>query len=188
MPWAVSGEANETGRKTSSSFFYLANGLFDKPNRLLAIVVVGDVNEAKADRKLMALYKIEDNIHRIIADILPCLVGRSPLPSESQSEISLEAWRSTRTNRSCFAIWTISSSVGRLNLNPQALSAGALSQAEDEIGSVLFDGVEELSSVKSNREDDFFESVLSRETPDNFLSNVILKMAVWTKAIDKDAH
>src|SRR5262245_5605166 len=113
--------------RTSSSRFYLSNGLFYKPNRLLVIVAVGDVNEAKPDRKLMALYEIEDNIHRIIADILSSLIGRFPPPSEVQSEMGLEAWRSTRTNRSCLAIWTISPSVCRLDLNPQALPAGALS-------------------------------------------------------------
>ena len=112
----------------------------------------------------MSLYEIENNIHRVIADILPCLVGRFPLPSESQSEIGPEAWRSTRKNRSCFVIWTISPSVYRLGLNPQALSVSALSQAEDDIGSVLFDGVEKLPLVKPNREDDFFASAASAAT------------------------
>ena len=55
-----------------------------------------------------------------------------------------ESSRSTGDNRSCLLIWTISPSVCRLRLNPQALSIGALSQAEDDIGSVLFDGVEKL--------------------------------------------
>src|SRR5678816_1779113 len=118
--------------KTSSGPFYLANGLFYQPNRLLIIIAVGDVNEAKSDWKLMSLYEIENDIHRIITDILPCLVGRFPLPSESQSEIGPEAGRSTRKNRSCLVIWTISPSVCRLNFNPQAFSASALSQAEDK--------------------------------------------------------
>ena len=74
MPGAASDEANEPGRKTSGSCFYLANGLFYQPNRLLVIIAVGDVNEAKPDRKLMALYESKNNIHRIITDILPCLV------------------------------------------------------------------------------------------------------------------
>lgn len=161
MPGAASDEANEPGRKTSGSCFYLANGLFYQPNRLLVIIAVGDVNEAKPDRKLMAFYESKNNIHRIITDILPCLVGRFPLPSESQSEMGPEAGRSTGKNRSCLVIWTISPSVCRLDLNPQALSVGALSQAEDEIGSVLFDGVEKLPPVKPNREDDFFEPVSS---------------------------
>jgi hypothetical protein len=58
----------------SSRCFYLANGLFYKAHRLPVIIVVGDVNEAKADRKPMSLYEIENNIHRIITDILACLV------------------------------------------------------------------------------------------------------------------
>lgn len=136
----------------------------------------------------MSLYEIKNNIHRIIADIFPGLIGRFPLPSESQSEIGPEAWRSTRKNRSCLLIWTISPSVCRLGLNPQTLSVGALSQAEDDIGSVLFDGVEKLSLVKPNREDDFFASALPRQPPDNFLGNVILKLAVRAKAVDEDAH
>ena len=119
------------------------------------------MNEAKADREPMSLYEIENNIHRIITDILARLVGRFPLPSESQSETRLEAGRSTGKNRFCFAIWTISPSVYRLDFNPQALSVSALSQAEDEIGSVLFNGVEKLPFVKPNREDDFFEPVSS---------------------------
>jgi len=174
--------------KNSSSRFYLANGLFYKPKRLFVIIAVGNVNEAKPDRKLMSLYEIENNIHRIITDILSRLVGRFPLPSESQSEIGPEASRSTRKNRSCLVIWTISPSVCRLDLNPQTLSVSALSQAEDEIGSVLFDGVEKLPPVKPNREDDFFASASPRQPPDNFLGNVILKLAVRAKAVDEDAH
>ena len=146
------------------------------------------MNEPKPDRKLVSLYEIKNNIHRVIADIFPGLIGRFPLPSESQSEIGPEAWRSTRKNRSCLLIWTISPSVCRLGLNPQTLSVGALSQAEDDIGSVLFDGVEKLSLVKPNREDDFFASASPRQPPDNFLGNVILKLAVRAKAVDEDAH
>jgi hypothetical protein len=109
----------------------------------------------------MSLYEIENNIHRIITDILACLVGRFPLPSESQSETGLEAWRSTGKNRSCLIIWTISSSVYRLDLNPQALSASALSQAENEIGAVPLDCVDKLSLVKPNCEDNFYKSASS---------------------------
>ena len=149
---------------------------------------MGDVNEAKPDRKPVSLYEIENNIHRVIADILPGLIGRFPLPSESQSEIGREAWGSTRKNRSRFLIWTISSSVCRLGFNPQALSAGALSQAENDIGPLLFDGVEKLPLVKPNREDDFFQSAASRQPADNFLGNVILKLAVGAKAVEQEAH
>ena len=136
----------------------------------------------------MSPYEIENDIHRVIADILPGLTGRFPLPSERQSEIGPEAWRSTHKNRSCFLIWTISPSVYRLALNPQVLSAGALSQAEDDIGSVLFDRVEKLPLVKPNREDEFFAPAASRQPADNFLRNVILKLAVGTKAVDEEAH
>ena len=93
--------------------------------------------------------------------------------------------RSTRKNRSRFPIWTISPSVCRLDLNPQALSMGALSQAENGIGSVLFDGVEKLPLVKPNREDEFFAPAASRQPADNFLRNVILKLAVGAKAVDE---
>jgi hypothetical protein len=174
--------------KNSSSRFHLANGLFHKPNRLLVIIALRDVNEAKPDRKPVSLYEIENDIHGVIADILPGLIGRFPLPSESQSEIGPEAWRSTRKNRSRFPIWTISPSVCRLGLNPQALSMGALSQAENDIGSVLFDGVEKLPLVKPNREDEFFAPAASRQPADNFLRNVILKLAVGAKAVDEEAH
>jgi hypothetical protein len=133
-------------------------------------------------------YEIENDIHRVIADILPGLTGRFPLPSERQSEIGPEAWRSTRKNRSCFLIWTISPSVYRLALNPQALSVGALSQTEDDIGSVLFDRVEKLPLVKPNREDDFFASASPRQPAENFLGNVILKLAVRAKTVDEEAH
>jgi hypothetical protein len=174
--------------KNSSSRFHLANGFFHNSNRLLVVIAVRDVNEAKPDRKPVSLYEIENNIHRVIADILPGLIGRFSLPPESQSEIGPETWRSTRKNRSCFLIWTISPSVCRLRLNPQALSVGALSQAEDDIGSVLFDGVEKLPLVKPNREDDFFASASPRQPADNFLGNVILKLAVGPKAVDEEAH
>ena len=187
MPRAFSDKANEAG-KNSSSRFHLANGLFHKPNRFLVIVAVGDVNEAKPDRKPVSLDEIENDIHRVIADILPGLIGRFSSPSESQSEIGPEAWGSTRKNRSWFLIWTISSSVCRLGFNPQTLSAGALSQAEDDIGSVLFDGVEKLALVKPNWEDDFFAPAASRQPADNFLRNVILKLAVGAKAVDEETH
>jgi hypothetical protein len=68
------------------------------------------------------------------------------------------------------------------------LSAGALSQTEDDIGSVLFDGVEKLPLVKPNREDDFFAPASPRQPADNFLGNVILKLAVGAKAVDQEAH
>jgi len=42
--------------------------------------------------------------------------------------------------------------------------------------------------VKPNREDDFFASASPRQPPDNFLGNVILKLAVRAKAVDEDAH
>jgi hypothetical protein len=174
--------------KNSSSRFHLANGLFHKPNRLLVIIAVGNVNEAKPDGKPVSLYEIENDIHGVIADILPGLIGRFPLPPESQSEIGPEAWRSTRKNRSRFPIWTISPSVCRLGLNPQALSMGALSQAENDIGAVLFDGVEKLPLVKPNREDEFFAPAASRQPADNFLRDIILKLAVRAKAVDEEAH
>ena len=109
----------------------------------------------------MLLYEIENNIHRIVTDIFPCLVGRFPLPAQSQSEIGLEAWRPTGKNRSCLVIGTISPSVCRLGLNPQAFPVRALSQAEDEIGSMLLDCVKKLRLVKLNRKDDFFVSLSS---------------------------
>ena len=99
-----------------------------------------------------------------------------------------ESSRSTGDNRSGLLIWTISPSVCRLRLNPHALSIGALSQAEDDIGSVLFDGVEKLALVKPDREDDFFTPAASWQLPQNFLRNVILKLPVGTKAVDKEAH
>src|SRR5262245_52009600 len=114
------------------------------------IVAVRDVNEAKADRKSPPLYEIENNIHRIITDILTCLVGSSPLRAESQSEIRLEAWRSTGKNRSCPVIWAISPSVYRLGLNPQAFSLRALSEAEDVIRSMLRECPGELRLAKFN--------------------------------------
>jgi len=42
--------------------------------------------------------------------------------------------------------------------------------------------------VKPNREDDFFQSAASRQPADNFLRNVILKLAVGAKAVDQEAH
>ena len=145
----------------SCGCFYLANRLFYKAHRLSIIVAVRDVNEAKADRKSTPLYEIENNIHRIVTDILACLVGSSPLRAKSQSETRLEAWRSTGKNRSCPVIWAISPSVYRLGLNPQAFSVRALSEAEDEIGSMLLDCVKKLRLVKFNRKDDFFVSLSS---------------------------
>ena len=111
----------------------------------------------------MSLDKIEHDIHRVVTDVLPSFAGRVPLPSENQSEMGPESSRSTRKNRSWLLVWTISLSVCRLRLNPQALSVGALSQAEDDIGSVLFDGVEKLALVKPDREDDFFTPAASRQ-------------------------
>jgi len=68
------------------------------------------------------------------------------------------------------------------------LVRGRTVQAEDDIGSVLFDGVEKLSLVKPNREDDFLASASPRQPTDNFLGNVILKLAVGAKAVDEEAH
>src|SRR5262245_25143554 len=93
-PWAVPDEAT-LPENNSCGCFYLANRLFYKAHCLSIIVAVRDVNEAKADRKSTPLYEIENDIHRIITDILTCLVGSSPLRAESQSETRLEAWRST---------------------------------------------------------------------------------------------
>jgi hypothetical protein len=73
-------------------------------------------------------------------------------------------------------------------LNPQASTAGALSQTQDDIRIVRFDGVDELAFVKSNRKNDFLESAFARQLPKNFLSNVISKMAIGAKAVDKEAH
>ena len=116
------------------------------------------MNETKANGKPMSLYEIEDNIHGIIADILACLVGRFPLAAERRSKSGLEAWRPTGKNRSCLVIWTVAPSVYRLGFNPQAFSVRALSQTEDDIGSMLLDGVEKLRLAKFDREDDFLAS------------------------------
>jgi hypothetical protein len=85
-------------------------------------------------------------------------------------------------------MWTISPPVHGLGLKPQASTARALSQTQDGIRIVRFDGVDELALVKSNREDDFLESAFARQLPKNFLSNVISKMAIGAKAVDKEAH
>ena len=60
----------------------------------------------------------------------------------------------------------------------------ALSQAEDDIRSVFFDGVEKLPLVKPNREDDFFEPGAVRQPAENFLRDVIPELPVGAKAVD----
>jgi len=56
------------------------------------------------------------------------------------------------------------------------------------MGPVLFDGVEKLPLVKPNWVYEFFAPAASRQPADNFLRNVILKLAVGAKAVDEEAH
>ena len=78
------------------------------------------------------------------------------MPSKGQFEIGSESGSTTHPNGSCGHVLMDSPFVCRLSLYPQALPTRALSQAEDNIRSGVFDDPEELIPVKSNREDDFF--------------------------------
>ena len=53
---------------------------------------------------------------------------------------------------------------------------------------MLFDGVEKLALVKPDREDDFFTPAAARQPAEDFLGNVILKLAVGAKAVDEQTH
>ena len=138
------------------SGLYLADGLFQNSDRLLVIVPVGNMNEAETDGKLTAPDEVENDIHRVIADILAGSLGPPCMPSEGQFEIGSESGGSTRANWSCRYVLMGSPFVCRLSLNPQALPARALSQAEDNIRPEVFDDTEELVPVKFNRKDDLF--------------------------------
>ena len=109
----------------------------------------------------MSLYEIENNIHRIITDILARLVGRFPCRPRANLILVLRLEAPPARIGLALSPGLFLPSVYRLDLNPQAFSVSALSQAEDKIGSMLFDGVEKLPLVKPNREDDFFASVSS---------------------------
>jgi hypothetical protein len=53
---------------------------------------------------------------------------------------------------------------------------------------VLFDGVDERTLVKPDRENDLFESPLPRKLPDDFLRDVILKLAIRAKTVNQQTH
>ena len=99
-----------------------------------------------------------------------------------------EPSRPALKNRFSFLGLAISPAVCRLRLDPQTASIDALSQAQNDIGSMLFDGAEKLALVKSNRKDDFFSPGLPGQAPENFFRNVILKLAVRAKAVDEETH
>jgi hypothetical protein len=65
---------------------------------------------------------------------------------------------------------------------------GALSQAKNDIGAMLFDGAEKLPLVKPDREDDFVLAAPPRQAPKDFFRNILSKLAVRAKAVDQETH
>jgi hypothetical protein len=144
------------------------------------------VNKSIANRQVTAVYEIEHEVHGVIANVFPRVVGRSP--SESQLEIGSEPWRSAGNNRPWLVAFFISPLVRRVAFNPQTAATGALSQAQDDIRLMLSDGVDELALVKSHREDDLFEAGSPGKLPEDLLGDVIFKLAIRAKAVDKQTH
>src|SRR5262249_21761640 len=153
---------------------------------LFVVIAMGNVNEAIANRQVTSRYEIEHDIHGVVANVFPRVVGRSP--SESQLEIGSEPCRSARNNRFRLIAFFVSPFVRRLAFNPQTAAARALSQAQDHIRLVVFDGVDELAFVKSHREDDLLEAGSPRKLPEDLLGDVIFKLAIRAKAVDQQAH
>jgi hypothetical protein len=63
-----------------------------------------------------------------------------------------------------------------------------LTQAQNDFGFVLPDGIDELAPVKSYREDNFSELPPPGQPADDFFRDVVAKPAVGTEAVDQYAH
>jgi len=146
------------------------------------------MNEAITDRKPAPFQEIEDDVHGIVANIFPCVLRRSRLPSQIQFEIGGEPSRTIRGNPPCLLTFGIPPLVNRRGLNPQEAATRALAQAQDDIRVIRFDNVDELTPVKSDREDDFLKPASLRELSDNLLGDIIMEAEVRAKAVNEKMH
>jgi len=146
------------------------------------------MNEAITDRKPASFQEIEDDVHGIVANIFPCVLRRSRVPSQIQFESGGESSRTIRGNPPCLLTFGIPPLVNRRGLNPQEAATRALAQAQDDIRVIRFDNVDELTPVKSDREDDFLKPASLRELSDNLLGDIIMEAEVRAKAVNEKMH
>jgi hypothetical protein len=134
----------------------------------------------------MALYKMKNDVHRVITHILSGVIGGFPV--QSQLQISPEPLRTSRDDRSPLLVLMVSPAIDRLSLNPKPPAPGTLSQSQDDIRLVFLYGTDELAFVKSNGKDDFLEAIFPRKLPKNFFGDIIRKLPVRAEAVDQQAH
>jgi hypothetical protein len=63
-----------------------------------------------------------------------------------------------------------------------------VTQAQDNFGIVLPDGIDELAPVKSYREDNFSELPPPRQPADDLFRYVVSESAIRAEAVDEYAH
>src|SRR5438093_11130107 len=103
------------------------------------------MNEAITDRKPAPFQEIEDDVHGIVANIFPCVLRRSHLPSQIQFENGREPSRTIHDNPPYLLTFGIPPLVNRRGLNPQEAAARALAQAQNDIRVIRLDGVDKLT-------------------------------------------
>ena len=119
---------------------------------------MGNVNEAISNIRFLPLDKIEHDIHGIVADVVPGIARTARASSQKKAQVSRQPGRSPADDFFDPFFFTTTPSVDGARFDAQLPALGALAQAENYIGIMLFDRVDELSSMKAHRKDDFFQT------------------------------
>jgi hypothetical protein len=131
---------------------------------------------------------IEDDIHRIIADVLAGVSRKPARRAQIRSEIAKKLAGAAFFDRAQPVILAVAPPVKRDCFDAQARAAAALPQAQDQLRFVLVDGGNELGTLEFYRKNDFGETGARANRAQEVFRNVGEETAVRAEAVEQDAH